>query len=613
MSRRDPIHDHIFESVLFTRRVIVAVVVGVLLVSLLVGRLVFLQLSSYDHYSTLSKNNRVRLRAVAPPRGLIYDRNGVVLAENRPSYRLEITPEEVDDMDMALQRISQVVEVTDSDVERFKKSLRRARPFEAIPLLFNLDEEKVAKVSVVRHELPGVDITARLTRHYPRLTQAVHTIGYVGRIDERELQQVDQTNYAATNHIGKIGIEKFYEDRLHGRIGYQRVEVNVAGRVLRVLEEQSPIAGQNLYLTLDIALQKIAEHAMGEHAGSLVAMDPISGDVLAMVSQPTFDPNLFVNGISHSDYNRLRDDPERPLFNRALTGQYPPGSTIKPMIGLAGLKTKIQGRAQRSLCRGWYSLPNDDRLYRDWKKTGHGFVNLADAIVQSCDVLFYDLALRLGIDNMSPVLDQFGFGLATGIDNPGEANGLLPSREWKRATKGQPWFPGETLITGIGQGYMLVTPLQLARATAILSTRGKPVQPRLLHSVQPSPSVTPHALKPAVSDPAVAFSDADWDYVHESMLNVAHHPFGTAYRANLGVQYKVAAKTGTAQVYGIAQDGEYEADKLSKELHDHALYIAYAPADKPEIVVAVVAEHGGSGGSVAAPIARTVLDAYLSR
>lgn len=471
----------------------------------------------------------------------------------------------------------------------------------------------MARIAVVQHQFPGVDISAHLSRYYPQGAVASHAIGYVGRIGERELKVVDRTNYAATNHIGKTGIEKYYESRLHGRVGYQRVEVNVAGRVLRVLEEQAPVAGQNLYLTLDIALQKVAKQAMGEHSGSLVVLDPYSGDILAIVSQPGFDPNLFVNGISHEDYALLRANPERPLFNRALTGQYPPGSTIKPIIGLAGLNTHVQSPGQRIFCPGHYSLPNDDKLYRGWKKTGHGSVRLAEAIVQSCDVLFYDMALRMGIDRISPILAVFGLGLATGVDTTGEAEGILPSRQWKNANKGQPWFPGETLITGIGQGYMLVTPLQLASATAMLATRGTRMKPRLLHRVQAATDTEAKIQVLSAPVNVSVFDKRHWDYIHQAMVAVAHKPNGTAYKANLGVSYRIAAKTGTAQVFSIAQDGKYEVEKLRKKLHDHALYIAYAPAEAPRIAIAVIAEHGGSGGSVAGPIARKVMDAYFGK
>ncbi len=611
MSRRDPIRNHVLEGALFRRRVIISLLFGLLLVGVLLTRLAYLQLVSFDHYSTLSTNNRMRLQAVAPPRGLIFDRNGVVLAENLPTYRLEITPEEVGDMDETLEELAGVVDVSKREVQRFRKALKRARPFEDIPLLFNLSDEQVARIAAVRHQFPGVEISARLSRHYPQNAVAGHTIGYVGRIDERELKAVDQTNYAATNHIGKVGIEKYYEERLHGKVGYQRVEVNVAGRVLRVLEEQAPIAGQNLHLTLDIALQKTAEQAMGEHSGSVVVLDPENGDILAIVSQPTFDPNLFVNGISHENYAILRNDKAQPLFNRALTGQYPPGSTIKPIIGLAGLSSKVQKPRQRIFCPGRYSLPNDERKYRDWKKTGHGSVNLTDAITQSCDVLFYDMALRMGIDRISPVLEIFGLGTATGVDTTGEADGILPSRQWKNAVKGQSWFPGETLITGIGQGYMLVTPLQLASATAMLATRGERVKPRLLYRVQASADESVEMQAPTAPVKVGVFDAAHWEYIHKAMVDVAHTPRGTAYRANRGTTYRVAAKTGTAQVFGIAQDAKYEADKLSRKLRDHAVYIAYAPADAPRIAIAVIVEHGGSGGSVAGPIAREVMDAYL--
>ena len=610
MSWRDPIWDHVLEVGLFRRRAVLAVLVGLALICVLVVRLAYLQLLSFEHYSTLSKNNRVRLQALAPPRGLIFDRNGLVLAENLPTYRLEIIPEEVENMESTLAELSEVVAISEYDLQRFRKALKRARPFEGIPLLFNLSDVQVARISVVWHRFPGVDISARLSRHYPYGARAVHTIGYVGRIDERELKTVDQANYAATNHIGKIGIEKYYEQRLHGQIGHRRVEVNVSGRVLRVLTEQAPVAGQNLYLTLDIELQKAAERAMGDYTGSLVALDPNNGDVLAIVSQPVFDPNLFVNGISHEKYAALRDNSERPLFNRALTGQYPPGSTVKPIIGLAGLSSQVQNPRQRIFCPGHYSISGTKRKYRDWKKTGHGWVDLADAITQSCDVLFYDMALRIGIDRMSTVLGQFGLGKVTGVDSTGEMVGILPSREWKSASRGQSWFVGETLIIGIGQGYTLVTPMQLASATTILAMRGRRFKPRLLQGIQlPGAELQP---QPPVDLGNIGnFEDAHWDYVHEAMMSVAHKPTGTAYRSNYGTAYQVAAKTGTAQVFGLAQDQEYKADKIRKKLRDHATYIAYAPADAPRIAVALIVEHGGSGSRVAGPIARQVMDAYL--
>ena len=585
----------------------------VVLIGCLLARLAYLQISGFDHYATLSKNNRLRLQAVAPPRGLIFDRNGVALAENLPAYQLMLIPEKVDDIDQTLASLQELIDIPERNLQRFDRLLQNARSFEALPLMYNLDDHQVAKIAVLQHRYPGVFIKAQLSRHYPHGETAAHIIGYVGRIDERDLQSINNSNYAATHHIGKIGIEKFYEDRLHGEVGQERVEVNVAGRVLRVLEEDLPTVGQNLYLTIDIQLQKAAEEAMENYSGALVMMDTHNGDILAIVSKPSFDPNLFINGISHSDYAALRDDREQPLFNRALTGQYPPGSTIKPIIGLAGLRAKLESHYTSTFCRGYYKLPNDPHRYRDWKKTGHGKVNLAKAVSESCDVLFYDLALRMGIDRMSPALGEFGFGQKTGVDSTNESSGILPSRAWKLENKGAPWFAGETLITGIGQGYMLATPLQLASATATMAMRGQRVKPRLLHRVQDSASTVPETQTIEKIASEVAYKDTDWKYMHRAMVDVAHHPRGTAYRANLGSSYKIAAKTGTAQVFTVAQDKEYNEEELDRELHDHALYIAYAPANRPRIALSLIVEHGGSGGNVAAPIGRKVMDAYFAR
>jgi penicillin-binding protein 2 len=611
MSRRDRIRDPHLESALFRRRALVAGLFMLALLGTLVARLYHLQQVEFDHYSTLSKNNRVRLQAVAPTRGQIFDRNGVLLADNLPTYQLEIIPEEVEDMPATLAGLAEHIEISEGELTRFQRAVKRARPFEGIPLRFRLSDEEVAKLAVVRHQFPGVDVAARLARHYPQGPLGVHTIGYVGRINERELQRVDPVNYRATDHIGKIGVERYYEDILHGQVGYQRVEVNVAGRVLRVLEDTPPVAGNNLYLTLDSRLQRIAELALGDYSGAVVALDPRNGEVLAMASRPTYDPNLFVNGIGRADYAALRDNPERPLFNRTLTGQYPPGSTIKPMVGLAGLATGVQSTSKRNFCVGYYQLPNDEHRYRDWKRGGHGLVDLSEAINQSCDVLFYDLALRMGIDRLSPVLGQFGFGRVTGIDTVGEAPGILPSREWKREARGRGWYPGETLITGIGQGYFTTTPLQLAHATGALAMSGERPRPHLLRAVAET-TQPPTDADPFEPLPPVPVADANqWRYVQHAMERVASDARGTARRAFAEAGYLAAGKTGTAQVFTVAQDEEYDAEELSRKLLDHALFVGYAPADDPQIAVAVIVEHGGSGGRAAAPIARRVMDAWL--
>ena len=587
MSKREQLKDDYLENRLIRRRLVLAAVFTVVLLSVVLGRLYVLQVMEHEHFSTLSDSNRVRIKALAPTRGLIFDRNGVVMADNLPAYRLEIVREQVKDLDATLDLIKQYVEVSDQDMKRFRQSLKRRRPFESIPLRLNLDDAEVARLAVNLHRFEGVEINARLTRNYPNGSHAVHALGYVGRIDERDLGTVSEMDYAGTTHIGKLGLEKFYENELHGEVGIQQVEVNAKGRTLRVLSEEPPVQGNNLYLTIDSRLQKVAEEAFAEYSGAAVAIDPNNGEILALVSMPIFDPNLFVNGISYDNYHALRDSHRRPLFNRALSGQYPPGSTTKPFYGLLGLESAVTQENQRVFCIGYYKLPNEERRYRDWKKQGHGHMNLHDAVTQSCDVYFYDLAYRMGIDRMAPFLEKFGFGARTGVDSTGERAGLLPSREWKRGHDGMPWFPGETLITGIGQGALLVTPLQLANSTAAFARRGIRFQPHLVKSIEKIP-----------------------DY-NESMINVVHGLRGTAHRISRGIKYKVAGKTGTAQVFEVAQDEEYDEDEVIEKLRDHALFISYAPADNPRIAVAVIVENGGHGSSVAAPIARQIMDAYL--
>jgi penicillin-binding protein 2 len=612
MSARQAIKNHQQEQRLFLVRVIIILVMLLLLFGLLAARLTYLQVVSYSHFTTLSQNNRVRLEAVPPPRGLIYDRNGVVLAENRPSYQLEVTLEQVADLEATLDALAEFIPMEEFEIARFRRELRGKRPFQAVPLKLNLSDEEVAVFAINRHRFPGVDIQARLARHYPLGEEFAHVVGYVGRIDERELARLDRRNYSGTTHIGKIGVERYYEDLLHGQVGHQQVEVNAQGRVLRVLERVSPVPGQDLVLTLDAGLQAAAREALDGRNGAIVVLDPTTGEVLAMVSKPGFDPNLFVHGIPAPVFNALREDRYQPLFNRALSGQYPPGSTLKPIIGLAGLENDVITAGRTMYARGYYMLPNDDRRYRDWRREGHGLVNLDKAIAQSSDVYFYDLGYRLGIDRMSPFLGMFGLGERTGIDTTGERPGLLPSREWKRATQNMPWFPGETLITAIGQGYMLTTPLQLATVTGTLAMRGERMRPHVLRGII-DPQTGDLQLREPVSDPPVRLRDAaHWDQVLQPMVNTVHRPNGTAYwSTGRGMAYVMAGKTGTSQVFGLADDEEYDEEEVAKHLRDHALFIGFAPAEAPRIAVAVIAEHGGSGGRIAAPIARKVMDYYL--
>jgi len=611
MPKREQLQDDYLESRLIRRRLVLSAIFIVILLSLVLGRLYVLQIVEHEHFSTLSDSNRVRIKALPPTRGLIFDRHGVVMANNLPAYRLEIVREQVEDLDNTLLQLRQYVEYSDQELKRFKQSLKRRRPFESIPLRLNLNDEEVARLAVNLHRFEGVEINARLTRNYPQGAHAVHALGYVGRIDERDLGEVDGVEYAGSTHIGKLGLEKFYEHELHGTVGVQQVEVNANGRTLRVLNESPPVQGNNLHLTIDSSLQKVAEEAFGSHSGAVVAIDPNNGEILALVSMPIFDPNLFVNGISFTKYNELRESHQRPLFNRALSGQYPPGSTSKPFYGLAGLETATTTTDQETYCIGFYKLPNEERRYRDWKKQGHGHMNLNDAITQSCDVYFYDLAYRLGIDRMSSFLGQFGFGVKTGVDSTGERNGILPSREWKRRREGMPWFPGETLITGIGQGALLVTPLQLANSTAAFSVKGTRYQPHLVKSVEKVPEYNRIEIANRVAGLYEIKKLQNWEHVHKAMVNVVHGLRGTAHRISQGLEYKVAGKTGTAQVFEVAQDEEYDEETVLEKLRDHALFVSYAPADDPQIAIAVIVENGGHGSSVAAPIARRIMDAYL--
>lgn len=611
MSKREQLKDDYLENRLIRRRLVLSAIFILLLLGLVLGRLYQLQIVEYQHFTTLSDSNRVRIKALPPTRGLIFDRNGVVMANNLPAYRLEIVLEQVGDLEQTLAQLKQFVDYDDQDLNRFKQASRRRRPFESVPLRLNLSDAEVARLAVNLHQFEGVEINARLTRNYPQGAHAVHALGYVSRIDGKDLNEVDEVAYAGSTHIGKLGLEKFYEDELHGAVGVQQVEVNAKGRTLRVLTEAPPIQGNNLHLTIDSRLQMVAEEAFVNRSGAAVAIDPNTGEVLALVSMPIFNPNLFVNGISFEKYNELSDSPQRPLFNRALSGQYPPGSTTKPFYGLAGLEAGVAKKDHETFCPGYYLLPNEERRYRDWKKEGHGPMHLTDAIIQSCDVYFYDLAYRMGIDRMASFLAQFGFGVKTGVDSTGERNGLLPSREWKRRTEGMPWFPGETLITGIGQGAFLVTPIQLANSVAAFSRKGLRFRPHLVKAVERVQDNSRLEFAPHIDGQYKLLRENNWDHVHRALVNVVHGLRGTANRISQGIQYQVAGKTGTAQVFGVAQDEEYDEETVIEQLRDHALFVSYAPAGNPQIAVAVIVENGGHGSSVAAPIARRIMDAYL--
>jgi len=607
MAERLTLKDPYSEVRIFTARIMVAAVVVLLLFGVLIYRYYDLQINQYEKYRTESDRNRVQLQPIAPKRGLIYDRNGVVLAENTPSYNLTITKEQAGDLNKTLALLRSLVPIDDDDVDKFMERLEDRYPYQSVPVKFRLTEEQIAVLAINRYRLPGVEVEAEFVRSYPYAELFAHALGYVGRISEKELKSftVEQVqNYSGTHYMGKIGVERFYEDALHGRVGYQNVETNAWGRVLRVLERSEPVAGEDVRLYIDVKLQQIAQDALGANRGAIVAIDPKTGGVLALVSTPGFDPNLFVTGISGKDYAALRDSPDMPLYNRALQGTYPPGSTMKPFFALAGLVNGVVTPSTRISDPGFYQLPNDSRQYRDWRKGGHGSVDIKQAIAQSCDVYFYDLAHKLTIDRLHDFAAQFGFGTPTGIDNTHERGGVMPSRDWKRKTKKMAWFPGETLSTGIGQGYVSVTPLQLAVATATMANRGERFEPRLVKSVAghdvPVPEAT-HMNVPAEW----------WNVVIDGMQEVVHGERGTAKGIGKGMQYHMAGKTGTAQVVGYAQGIKYDASQVALRRRDHAWFIAFAPVEDPQIALAILVENGEHGASAAAPIARKIADAYL--
>ncbi len=506
-----------------------------------------------------------------------------------------------------LDTIVEVLQLTEDDRALFEKRMKQGRrPFEPVPILFELNEDQIARIAVNQFRLPGVEVVAQLVRHYPQGAHFAHSVGYVGRINEKELKSLDPVNYSGTHHIGKTGIERFYEPELHGQVGYEEVETNARGRVLRVLKRTDPVPGKDIVLSLDIKLQEAAEAALGGRRGAVVALDPRTGEVLAMVSQPSFDPNLFVTGISFKAYAELRDSIDRPLFNRVLRGLYPPGSTIKPAVAIAGLDSGVVNASSRVFDPGYYQLPNYDHKYRNWNRTGDGWVDLDTAIMRSNDTYFYDLAHKMGIDRLSTYMNKFGIGQKVALDMFEESSGLMPSREWKRATRRQAWFPGETLILGIGQGYMQATPLQLAQATALIANKGVWNRPHLAKTIEGQPPVDPNPM-----DNIVLRDKSDWAKVTHGMEQVMHNARGTARKAAAGAQYRIAGKSGTAQVVAIKQGEKYDRNKLQERHRDHALFVAFAPADDPRIVVSVMVENGESGSGVAAPVVRQIMDAWL--
>ena len=602
-----PLKDHESEKRLVNKRLIACAALVLAISCALIGRLYFLQVTEFDYNSTVSENNRVHVLPIPPERGFIYDRNGVLLADNQPSFNMTITRERAGDTAKVLDSVFSILHLPEEDRAVFAKAMKQARhPFDPSTLLYELTEDQIALLAVNQFRLPGIDVEAQFVRHYPQGDHFAHSVGYVGRINEKEAKQLDATQYRGTQSIGKTGIERFYENELHGKVGFEEVETNAQGRVMRVLRHTDAVAGKNIVLSLDIKLQEAAEDALGDSRGSIIALDPKTGEVLAMVSKPSFDPNLFVTGISSKDYSGLRDSIDKPLFNRALRGLYAPGSTIKPEVAIAGLDSGVISASTRVFDPGYFQLPNVDHKYRNWNHSGDGWVDLNAAIMRSNDTYFYDLASKLGIDRMHDYMAEFGLGQKVSLDMFEESSGLMPSREWKRSTRRQAWFPGETVILGIGQGYMQVTPLQLAQATALIANKGVWNRPHLARTVDGTPPVDEHPIPNLVlRDPR------DWDQVNHAMQLVMHDPRGIARAAAQGVQYRIAGKSGTAQVVAIKQGERYNRLKTAERNRDNALFVGFAPAQDPQIVISVMIENGEAGGRVAGPVVRKVMDAWL--
>ena len=606
-------HDSTFidftaQRKLFLKRIVIASVTTIFIGFLIVTRYYNLQVTNHQDFVTQADNNRVHVRPASPPRGLIYDRNGSLLADNISAYNLTIVRDRADDLQQLLENLKELIVIADSDIAQFEKSFKRRKPYENTALKFNLSEQERSILAVNSYRLDGAEVSARLSRYYPDKELFAHVVGYVGRINEEESQTIDLVKYSGSDSIGKIGIEKEYENILLGEVGSEHVETNARGRVMRLLNKVDPIPGQNLTLHIDGALQATAHRALAGTRGALVAIEIESGGILAMVSTPSYDPNPFVIGIGSEKYSSLLESPDRPLFNRAIRGQYPPGSTLKPMFGLIGLQEQIVDFEHTIHDSGYFHLPGVIRPWRDHnaKKGGHGAdVDLARAIIESCDVYFYSMAIDTDIDILSSRSRSFGMGQLTNLDIPGEQPGIMPTREWKEKSLNEDWFDGDTVNASIGQGFVLTTPLQLAVMTARIASRGKIVEPRLVKAIgdiEKSSNLVAENIN---------INSEHWDFVHQAMNDVVHSPKGTAYKISEGLTYQMAGKTGTAQVISIQADDEYDKEKISERQWDHALFIAFAPLENPKIAVALIIENGGHGSMTAAPLARLVIDEYM--
>lgn len=610
--KRITLRDHSAEIALFSRRIMVSFIFVLSVLALLLSNLYYLQVDSYQAYQTRSNENRIKLVPIAPNRGLIYDRNGVLLAENKPVYSLDMIPEKITDIDATIVKLTTLLNLTEDNIDDFHTRFKRQRRFKQVSILTNLSESQVARFSVQQHNYPGISVNARLKRYYPFGDALTHALGYVARINSNDLNRLEKnglrTAYAATHDIGKQGIERYYENTLHGKAGFKEVEVNNRGKIVRTLKITPPVPGNDLYLNIDIRLQLKAQQELAGRRGAIVLLAPKTGEILAMVSSPSYDPNLFVHGISSKDYNRLLQSKDHPLINRATQGRYPPASTVKPQLAILGLEDGAITASTIINDQGWFQIPNTKRRFRDWNRWGRGKINVYTAIARSSDTFFYNLAYNVGIDKINNFMTEFGFGEYTGIDVQEETKAILPSRDWKRARYNQPWYQGDTISVGIGQGYWSATPIQLAKATGIVASRGLRPVPQLLRNIK---YTNGDVYKSVVELPPLKLKDpAHWQVAKDGMRGVVTQT-GTAHRAFANTTYTVAGKSGTAQLYQLGEE-KYDPSKIRERLRDNAMFVAYAPFEEPEISITIIIENAGGGSSQAAPSARRLFDLYFN-
>ncbi len=614
------IKDHRKEKELFLNRTIISIFVGLVLISAVLIRLYQLQVVENEFFVEKAHGNRINIRATLPPRGIIYDRNGRILAENKTAFQLELIPEQVKDIDDSLMRLSSLGLIDNESINSIKTEIKKSQQFKPVTIRTSLTDSDIAEFAVNMPNFSGINLQPRLIRSYPYSEAASHVVGYLGAVSKNDLIRLNRSSYDPNEKIGKTGSELFNEDHLHGVPGFNQFIANARGREIPIitdsifLEKKLPEPGSNIYLTVDLELQRLATELLGGRKGAVVAIDPNNGEILSLVSSPTFNPNIFSNTLTTDQFNELQSNEDQPLFNRAVLGTYSPGSTIKPILGLAALEIGATNLTRRHVCKGYYSLPGNSHRYRDWLHTGHGSINLHAAISQSCDVYFYEISNEIGIDRMHQYLDAFGLGQKTNIELTGERIGLIPSTKWKqnmfRREEDKIWYPGETVIASIGQGYMLATPLQLANATAALATRGKRFQAKLILATE-NPINKEKKYKNSTQLNDIEISNQKyWEEVVSAMHNVMQGN-GTAQNAGLDAPYRMAGKSGTVQVISVGQEEEYDETLLEERFLDHALFVAFAPLENPKIAVSVIIENGQSGSRVAAPIARAIMDKYL--